>query len=381
MILPGATLGILGGGQLGRMTALAARELGYRIVVLDPDPECSARGVVDRVIVGAFTDADAAAQLARASDVVTYEIEKIGPSALAAVQTSTPLRPGPHVLAVVQDRLVQKEWLTAHGVPVGPFRAADSPAALAAAARALGPCRAKSRRGGYDGRSQYQLTPAALAEGVDRAAERAWQAVGAAPCVVEAELDLAAELSVMIARTPAGAIALFPPARNWHVDGILDLSVLPGELPPDAAAQALEHTRAMSDAFALEGLLAVEWFVTRDGAVSVNELAPRPHNTFHTTRLACATSQFEQLVRAVCELPLGDTTAVRPVALANLFGDLWQNGTPRFERALELPGLQLHLYGKKPRPGRKVGHLLASGTSAAAALAVVAEARARLAKS
>jgi 5-(carboxyamino)imidazole ribonucleotide synthase len=373
MILPGATLGILGGGQLGRMTALAARELGYGVVVLDPDPECAARGVVDRVVVGGFGDPAAAATLAAASDVVTYEIEKIGPVALDAVRSTTPLRPGPHVLAAVQDRLVQKEWLVAHGFPVGPFRAADSPAALAAAARALGSCRAKSRHGGYDGRGQLRLA-------APEDAERAWQVVGGAPCVVEAELDLAAELSVMVARAPSGAVALFPPARNWHVDGVLDVSVLPlpGETD-DAAARALAHTRAMADAFALEGVLAVEWFVTRDGGVCVNELAPRPHNTFHTTRLACATSQFEQLVRAVCDLPLGDPSAVRPVALANLLGDLWLHGPPAFARALELPGVHLHLYGKAPRPGRKVGHLLAAGATAADALALVVEARRRIA--
>ena len=377
MILPGATLGILGGGQLGRMTALAARELGYGVVVMDPDPECAARGVVDRVVVGDFGDAGAATMLARVADVVTYEIEKIGPSALDAVRTTTPLRPGPDVLAVVQDRLTQKEWLAAHGFPVAPFRAADSPAALAAAARALGSCRAKSRRGGYDGRGQYRV--GRIDDALDAEAGRAWQGVGGAPCVVEAELDLEAELSVMVARTPSGAVALFPPARNWHVDGILDVSVLPGDLPAAAAARALEHTRAMAGAFALEGLLAVEWFVTRDGSVYVNELAPRPHNTFHTTRLACATSQFEQLVRAVCGLPLGDAEAVRPVALANLLGDLWRDGAPALADALALPGVQLHLYGKAPRPGRKVGHLLATGTTAADALAMVKEARRRIA--
>jgi len=364
-IVPGATIGILGGGQLGRMTAIAARELGYRVMVMDPDRECAASGVVDRVIVGGFDDASAAAALASGSAVVTYEIEKIAPAALAAVQEHAPLRPGPHLLEVVQDRAVQKRWLGDHGFPVGDWRDADSPAALADAARALGSCRAKSRRGGYDGRGQFRLTGAAS----DAEIEQAWDAVGAAACVVERELELEAELSVMVARRPSGESAVYPPARNWHNDGILDLSVLPGDLPASAVAEAKRHTRAMADAFALEGLLAVEWFLTRDGRVLVNELAPRPHNTFHATDTACATSQFEQLVRAVCDLPLGSTEVTKPTALLNLLGDLWVDGTgPAFEKALAIPGVRLYLYGKSPRPARKVGHMLATADTPAAAL-------------
>ena len=371
-ILPGATIGILGGGQLGRMTALAARELGYRVIVMDPDPECAARGVVDRVVVGSFDDADAAAWLASESAVVTYEIEKIGPSALTAVQAHAPLRPAPRLLGIVQDRAAQKRWLSDQGFPIGSWREAGSPEELSIAAAALGRCRAKSRHGGYDGRRQHRFSAAMTSAEI----ARAWEAVGAAACVVEAELDLEAELSVMVARRPSGESVVYPPPQNWHRDGILDLSVLPGELPERAVAEAKRQTLAMAEAFGLEGLLAVEWFLTRDGRVLVNEMAPRPHNTFHATDAACVTSQFEQLVRAVCDLPLGSTDITRPTALLNLLGDLWlKDAPPPIEQVLAIPGLRLHLYGKAPRPGRKVGHLLAVAETPALALERVRAAR------
>lgn len=372
-ILPGATIGILGGGQLGRMTAIAAREMGYRVMVMDPDRECAASGVVDRVIAGAFDDAAAAGALAAGSSVVTYEIEKIGVDALAAVQKHAPLRPGPRLLEVVQDRAVQKRWLMEHGFPVGDWRDVDSPAALAAAAAELAPGRAKSRRGGYDGRGQHRF--ASSLDDIDAA----WNSVGAQPCVVEREIDLAAELSVMVARRPSGESKVFPPAQNWHRDGILDVSVLPGDLPAAAVEEAKRHTIAMAEAFGLEGLLAVEWFLTRDGRVLVNELAPRTHNTFHATDLACATSQFEQLVRAICDLPLGSTDVVRPTALFNLLGDLWSNDRlPAFDEVLAIPGVRLYLYGKTPRPARKVGHVLATADTPAAALDKARQVRALL---
>ena len=369
-ILPGATIGILGGGQLGRMTALAARELGYGVAVLDPDPDCAARGVADRVVIGAFDDPAAAAELARGAAVVTYEIEKIAVASLDAVREHAPLRPSPSVLEVVQDRAAQKHWLTAHDFPVGPWRQADSAAEVAAAVGALdGPCRAKTRQGGYDGRGQAQLASASDATA-------AWQVIGAKACVVERELDLAAELSVLVARRPSGDCVVYPPARNWHVDGILDVSVMPGELPVDAVVTAMRHSEAMATAFGLEGVLAVEWFLTRSGEVLVNELAPRPHNTFHATQNACVTSQFEQFVRAVCDLPLGSVEVVRPTALANLLGDLWLGSRqPAIERALAIPGVRLHLYGKAPRKNRKIGHLLAVADTPDQAVERVREAR------
>ncbi|MFI5372197.1 MAG: 5-(carboxyamino)imidazole ribonucleotide synthase [Candidatus Eisenbacteria bacterium] len=368
-ILPGAVIGILGGGQLGRMTALAARELGFGVWVLDPDPDCAARGVADRVITGAFDDAVAAEELARGVSVVTYEIEKIDPGVLAAVVRHAPLRPRSEILAVVQDRAAQKRWLSSHGYPVGPWREADTESALAESVRALGPCRAKTRRGGYDGRGQARLARPDAASG-------AWAAIGSQPCVVERELELAAEFSLLVARRPSGGTAVYPPAQNWHVDGILDVSVIPARLPEPAIANATRQTRAMADAFGLEGLLAVEWFLTRDGEILVNELAPRPHNTFHATQNACVTSQFEQFVRAVCDLPLGSTEVVRPTALANLLGDVFLGPRPpALEQALAVPGIRLHLYGKAPRRYRKVGHLLAVEATPEEAIARVREAR------
>jgi len=286
------------------------------------------------------------------------------------------------VLAVVQDRAEQKRWLADNGFPVGPWRTASNSDDVAEAARALGRCRLKSRHGGYDGRGQARLEPTEEPVALGVAAEQAWQEMGAVACVVERELDLSAEFSVMVARRPSGQIAIYPPARNWHVGGILDLSVIPGDLPDRAIATATSQTRRMAEVFGLEGVLAVEWFLTIDGEVFVNELAPRPHNTFHTTKSACLTSQFEQFVRAVCDLPLGSTDLVRPVALANLLGDLWMGDrTPALDEVLAIPGVRLHLYGKAPRRARKIGHLLAVEATPELALEKVREARAVLARS
>jgi 5-(carboxyamino)imidazole ribonucleotide synthase len=368
VILPGATIGILGGGQLARMTAMAGRSLGYKIRVLDPDPRCPAAGVTDECIAASFEDAVAASRLGRGSDVVTYEIERIGPEAARAVTDAAPLRPSAGLLAMVQDRARQKAWLVDNGFPVGPYREVDDIGGALAASEALGPARLKVRSGGYDGRGQARVPSA-----TDAAA--AFVGLGSVPCVAERELDLEAELSVLVARRPSGEVAVYPPARNWHEDGILTLSQLPGELPDAVGRQARDVAEALATKLALEGLLAVELFLTTDGRLLVNELSPRPHNTFHTTETACVTSQFEQLVRAICDLPLGSTEIVRPSALANLLGDLWlRDARPAFDRPLALPGVRLSLYGKVARPGRKMGHLLASATTPAAALALVEEA-------
>ncbi len=373
-ILPGAVIGILGGGQLGRMTAMAARSLGYGVRVLDPDPHCAASAVADEVIVSAFDDPEGAAALATGCAVVTYEIEKIAAEALAAVERHCPLRPSRKLLELVQDRLVQKEWLAAQGFPVGPYRAVATALEVEQAVRELGPGRLKARWGGYDGRSQAAVrTPAD--------AVAAFGSLGAAPCVCEQELTLLRELSVLVARREAedGAeVKVFPVAENWHEAAQLTFSVLPAELEPQVAAAAQELGRRIADATGLCGILAIEFFVTPQGLL-VNELSPRPHNTFHATETACLTSQFEQLVRAVCCLPLGSTDVLRPTALANLLGDLWLGERPpRLDRALALPGVYLTLYGKEPRRGRKIGHLLAVGHTPAEALALVREARARL---
>ncbi len=379
-ILPGATIGILGGGQLGRMAAMAARTLGYSIHALDPDPECSAKPVVDRLVTARFDDAEAAVELARFCDVVTLEIEQIATAGLDAAARHVPVRPGAAVLGVIQDRAQQKRWLASHGFPLGAYRDATTEEALASAVRELGASFAKATRGGYDGRSQLRIPDVS-------ATHDAWIALRGTdgrprPLVVEQALDLEAELSVMVARRPSGEMLAYSPALNFHERQVLSWSVIPAPLPMDVIARAEELARGIAEQLHVEGLLAVEMFLVRDGRLLVNELAPRPHNSYHETELACATSQFEQLARAVCDIPLGDPKVLRPAAIVNLFGDLWLNGPLLFDRALEVKGSRLHLYGKKEaRAGRKMGHISAVGRTPEEALARARDAAARLTNS
>ena len=373
-ILPPATIGILGGGQLGRMTALAARSLGFGVQVLDPNPNCAARPVVDRVVVAAFDDPHGAAELARGCDVITIEIEQIAPAALEAAQQHAPVRPSASVLGVVRDRARQKAWLAAQGIPIGAYVVVDSAEALADAARTLGASLfVKACEGGYDGRNQVRLSA-----GDDIAA--AFDALGRRRAVAEQGLSLAMELSVLVARRASGETRVFPLAVNHHERQVLVWSVMPGDVSPAIAEEAERLALHIAHAIQLEGILAVEMFLLQDGRLLVNELAPRPHNSFHASELSCPTSQFEQLVRAVCDLPLGAVQPVRPAAIVNLFGDLWANGnTPNFERALGVSGTRLFLYGKgDPRAGRKMGHLAAVGASSQEALECAQQAAARL---
>ena len=376
MIEPGATIGILGGGQLGRMAGMAARSLGYDVHVLDPDPNCPASAIASRTIAARFDDADAAGSLAERCAVVTLEIEQIGTAALAAVAARTALRPGAGAVHIIQDRIRQNEWLDAQGFPVGPFRAVSSRDESVAAFETLGRCIFKSTSGGYDGRGQVRVSTA------DGAAA-AWTSLGARPCLVEQFLDIDVEISMLVARRPAPVgsardpeMVLFPPSFNSHTQGILDWAVLPARVPDATVARADEIARGIAGSLGVEGLLAVEMFVLADGRLLVNELAPRPHNTFHSTERGCATSQFEQLVRAVCDLPLGSTEVLRPAAIANLLGDLWSDGDPDFAAALLVPTVRLHLYGKAAaRPGRKMGHVSAVGQTGDEAVARVLGAR------
>jgi 5-(carboxyamino)imidazole ribonucleotide synthase len=376
-IRQGSTIGILGGGQLGRMTAMAARSLGYRVQVMDPDPSCPARFVVDACFVGSWDDARAAADLARGSDVITLEIEQISIASLEAAARHAPVRPGKEILAMVQDRIRQKTWLRDHGYPVGPYRAIYSAADLQRAVAEMGGrIYLKSARGGYDGRSQVKLDGS-------RDVAAAWQALGEQPCVAEQALDLRSEISVMVARNPSGEVVAYPAATNHHEHQILVWSALPSSVPASLEDRARELATTMACQLALEGLLAVEMFVTAGDGLFVNELAPRPHNSYHASQRCCVTSQFEQAVRAVCDLPLGDVRIVRPAAIANLLGDLWlKNGIqdePHFERALAVPEVSLHLYEKHTaRAGRKMGHLSATADTAEEAVARVMEARSRL---
>lgn len=377
VILPGggSTIGLLGGGQLGRMTGMAARSLGYDVHVLDPDPQCPARAIASRTLTARFDDADAAADLASRCAVVTLEIEQIGANALAAVAERTLLCPNADAVVVVQDRIRQREWLSRQAFPCGDYRVVRSGDEAAAGVAAMGRSILKAPHGGYDGRGQIRV--ATPEEGI-----AAWKALGERPAVLEQFLDLELELSVMVARRADGVTATFPLAVNWHVDGVLDWSICPGPVAPEIGARARQLGTAIAEHLGggVVGLLAVELFLVRDGRLVVNELAPRPHNTYHHTERGCSTSQFEQFVRAICGLPLGSTESIRPAAIANLLGDLWRDGElPGIVDALRVPDVRLHLYGKaSARPGRKMGHLSAVGETTGDALARVLEARARM---
>jgi 5-(carboxyamino)imidazole ribonucleotide synthase len=386
-ILPGATIGIFGGGQLGRLTAMAARGMGYRILVLDPDPACPARFVVDGCIEAGWDDSREAANLARGCDVVTLEIEQVSIASMNAAASFVPVRPSGTMLAIIQNRIEQKDWLRKNGFPVGPYRAVRSLDDLRAAIPALGgKCFCKSATGGYDGRSQGKVGFSADPDNpsvIEAELLGAWEALGQGAGVVEQAVALDREISVLVARSPKGEVKVYPAAWNHHENQILEWSAIPAPLPPPLAKSAHEIAEAIADTFQLEGILAVELFVTVDGDLLVNELAPRPHNSYHASERACVTSQFEQLVRAICNLPLGDCSVAMPAAIANLLGDLWLGPDgprmPKFDAALAVPGVRLHLYEKlRPRKGRKMGHLSAVGATAEQARDLVLQAKALL---
>lgn len=381
VVEPGGLLAILGGGQLGRMTAIAARTMGYRVRVMDPGAACPASFVADEVIAGKWDDVEAAKRLASGADAVTLEIEQIGVDALREVAALAPLRPGVEPIRIIQDKILQKNWLHEHEFPVGAYRVVRNEAELQDAVPALGGrVFVKTARGGYDGRGQVRMgfdgkaTETAISDG--------WENLGGRPAVAEQALDLDFEISVMAARSPAGEVRSYPAARNHHEQQILAWSVLPAGISPELELRAQELARGIIVGLDLEGLLCIEMFVTKDGDLLVNELAPRPHNSYHQSERACATSQFEQLVRTTCNLPLGDTEILTPAAILNLLGDVWLNtsgGVPNFPAALAVPGVRLHLYEKHTaRAGRKMGHLSATGATADEALARVLEAKRRL---
>jgi 5-(carboxyamino)imidazole ribonucleotide synthase len=360
--------------------------MGYRILVLDPDPACPARFVVDGCIEAGWDDSREAANLARGCDVVTLEIEQISIASLEAAAAFAPVRPAGAILAIIQDRIEQKNWLRRNGFPVGDYRAIRSLDELRQALTALGGrCFCKSATGGYDGRGQGKVGfgPGATIVPSEQEVRGAWEALGEGPGVVERAIELGREISVLVARSPNGEVRIYPAAWNHHEEQILAWSAIPAPLSASLEAEAKELAEAIAGAFQLEGILAVELFVTSDGRLLVNELAPRPHNSYHASERACVTSQFEQLVRAVCCLPLGDVSVVQPAAIANLLGDLWlsQEGTrvPHFDAALAVPGVRLHLYEKlRPRKGRKMGHLSAVADTAEAAVAAVLKAKSLL---
>jgi 5-(carboxyamino)imidazole ribonucleotide synthase len=371
-ILPGRTVGILGGGQLGRMFAIAARRMGYRVHALDPTTDCPAGQVADVEVVAAYDDLDAARRFAAGVDVVTFEFENIPAETLRVIAQSRPVHPAPEVLHVCRHRQREKDFLRGHGFPVTPYRAVDSPAALAAALVELGaPAILKTADYGYDGKGQVRI---------DRPedAPTAWPKMGRPLGVLEAFVPFTQEVSVICARSARGDRTAYGPVENVHARHILDVTTAPANVSPAVARDALELARAITDALDVVGLLAVEMFVVGE-RVLVNELAPRPHNSGHYSVDACLTSQFEQQLRAVCGLPLGDVQLLRPAAMANLLGELWSAGEPNWPAALAFPDVKLHLYGKhQPRPGRKMGHLTALADTAAAARERVLAARTAL---
>ena len=373
-ILPGATIGFLGGGQLARMSALAARSMGYDVHVLDPDADCPAAAVASHLVTATYDDVDAASEFARTCDVITLDIEQVATTSIAAASLHAAVHPGAAPIHIIQDRGRQKAWLQQHHFPVAPFRIARSPLEVARAYDELGRSIAKTTSGGYDGRGQARIRstndlPAAGA------------LTHTSTVVVEQWIELAGEISVMVARSSAGETRTFPPSWNHHDNGVLTWAMTPAPVGNATTESATALAVAIADALDVVGLLAVELFVTSDETLMVNELAPRPHNTFHATERACVTSQFEQQVRAVCGLPLGSTALLSAGAIVNLLGDLWRSHTepPDWESALQIPGVRLHLYGKKiAKPGRKMGHLSAVGPTPEAARDIVLDAYSRL---
>jgi len=372
ILSPGAVIGILGGGQLGRMLALAARPLGYRIHVFTPEADSPAGQVADVEVVAPYHDLDRVRDFARGTDVVTFEFENVPSETSRAAAEVTRVRPDGQVLHITQQRLREKTFLRDHGFPVTAFRSVDSLADLRAAVAELGlPAVLKTASFGYDGKGQQLLRPGAdLGE--------AFRLLGGGQGILEAFVDFTRELSVVAARSVDGSFAAFPVFENVHSHHILDVTSAPAAIPDELQAAAEELARGILESLGVVGLLTVELFLTRDGRLIVNELAPRTHNSGHLTLDACTTSQFEQQVRAICGLPLGDTRLRAPAAMANLLGDVWidAGGTPDWSAALAQPDVHLHLYGKSdPRRGRKMGHINATGTSVDDALNKVRVAR------
>ena len=369
-ILPGATLGVLGSGQLGRMFAIAARRMGYRVHTLSPDNDTPTGQVADREVQAQYDDLDKVRDFARHVSVVTFEFENVPAPAAEAAAQFAPVRPAGSVLHVTQHRLREKTFLSGAGFPVTPFVAVHSPAELDAGLARIGcPAVLKTAGWGYDGKGQFKI-------GARSQAADAWRAVDTDEAVLEAFVDFEREVSVVGVRGGDGSVVTFPVIENSHRNHILDLSCCPARISDSAAAEAAEITRGVLASLDCVGVLCVEFFVTRDGRLLINELAPRPHNSGHLTIDACTTSQFEQQLRAICRLPLGSTELLRPAAMANLLGDLWQHGEPDWIAACALADVKLHLYGKlQPRPGRKMGHLTVLAGDSATALARVEQAR------
>ncbi|HWE03242.1 MAG TPA: 5-(carboxyamino)imidazole ribonucleotide synthase [Tepidisphaeraceae bacterium] len=373
-ILPGAAIGVLGSGQLGRMFALAARRMGYRVHTFSPDSDTPTGQVADLEIAAAYDDLGKVAQFARNVSAVTFEFENVPAATAAAAARQAPVRPDGDVLHITQNRLREKNFLLQNAFPTTPFRPIRSLQDVQDATRELGcPGVLKTASFGYDGKGQskirsYDDAVAAISDSAD--VER----------IYESFVDFEREISVVAARGADGSFAHWGAIDNTHRDHILDLSVSPADIPPAVEKHAVEIARGILEKLNVVGVLCVELFLTKNGRLLVNELAPRPHNSGHLTIDSHFTSQFEQQLRAVCGLPLGDTRRLQPAAMVNLLGDLWADGEPDWASACAMPNIKLHLYGKaEPRPGRKMGHITALADTAPAAAKAALAARDTLA--
>ncbi|MEQ8784836.1 MAG: 5-(carboxyamino)imidazole ribonucleotide synthase [Pirellulaceae bacterium] len=369
-ILPGAVIGVLGSGQLGRMFTIAARQMGYRVHVLSPDDDTPTGQVADVEFRADYEDLDRVTEFARGVDVVTFEFENVPTATTDAVSRHAPVRPAGWVLHTTQNRLREKTFLQSVGLPVTPFTPVRSSAEVDVAGDEFGlPAVLKTAAWGYDGKGQAQV--ASQVQLV-----LAWRALGNTPAILERWVDFAREISVVAVRGTSGEIACYDPIVNVHRNHILDVSTSPAGVPPKVASAAVEIAREVVNKLDVVGVLCVEFFVTRDGELLINELAPRPHNSGHLTIDAHVTSQFEQQVRSVCGLPLGSTKQHCPAAMVNLLGGLWSSGEPDWRGACRTPGVKLHLYGKRaPRQGRKMGHLTALADSISSATDLALRAR------
>ena len=369
-ILPGATIGVLGSGQLGRMFAIAARRMGYRVHTYSPDLDTPTGQIADLEVVAPYDDLDSVASFARRVSVVTFEFENVPAPTAQAAASCAPVRPSGAILHTTQQRIREKAFLKNAGLPMTPYREVRSPEDLEQAVAELGlPAVLKTAAFGYDGKGQF------LIRSRDQLNE-AWNAIGRELAVLEAFIDFEREISVVAVRGEDGQFVHYGAIENQHSRHILDISIAPARVSPQVSNEAVEIARCVLERLGVVGVLCVEFFVTRDGKLLINELAPRPHNSGHLTVDACVTSQFEQQLRAVCGLPLGSTAMHRPAAMANLLGDQWSKGEPDWRAACSYPDVKLHLYGKlEPRPGRKMGHLTALNHDAEEAYRTVLKAR------
>jgi len=372
-ILPGAAIGVLGSGQLGRMFAIAARQMGYRVHTFSSETDTPTGQVADVEIAASYDDLDAVRRFAQAVQVVTFEFENVPAACVEAAAAFVPVRPGGAALHITQNRLREKTFLASNGFPTTKFTAVHGVDDLNAAVEKVGfPAIMKTASSGYDGKGQAKV--ANLEDAV-----QAFHGCGGQEMIVEGFVDFELEFSMVMARGVDGQFVHWGAIQNRHKHHILDVSFAPARMGQASSARAIEVSRALADKLDLIGVLCIEFFLTRNGEILVNELAPRPHNSGHLTIDASRTSQFEQQLRAVCGLPLGSTEFVGAAAMANLLGDLWYAGEPNWPAACALPDVKLHLYGKiEPRPGRKMGHLTALAATAESAAQIVLLARENL---